>query len=228
MTDTLTLERTLTRVRQAAARCLPGALAYGVGDPSGSTNGIEEGTTVAPRRYSRGRIWQDPTNKLQTYVFFFQSNAMPATTYTWALKRPGGKGFEGLAAILTSLQEPARNNWGSLSLVSDEESPVPATSDMFLSHLREAFAVTCAPWELQKWAELAYQLATELMPADVEAPQKVVDPENEGECWLAIIAKCKGSLASILTAYDKLVERFVAEVPAEARDRIRFEILVDD
>ena len=189
---------------------------------------IEDWTTLGRPRYSSRRILQDLSDEFQDNASVFQPSAMPASACTWTLKPPESKGFEGLAAILASLQEPARNNWGFHLLVLDEESPVPATSDRFLSHVREAFGATCVCRQLEEWAELAYQLAKELLPADVEAPHKVADPENEAEWWLAIVAKCKGSAASILTAYDRLVERFVVEVPAEARNQIRFEIVVDD
>jgi hypothetical protein len=80
---------------------------------------------------------------------------------------------------------------------------------------------------IQEGADHAYRLAKVLLPACVEPPRRVHDPEADAEWWLAIVAKCPGDAASVLSAYNKLVERFVAEVPAEARDRIRFEIVVD-
>lgn len=133
--------------------------------------------------------------------------------------------FDGLAAILASLQEPARNNWSPLWVVSEEDSPVPAYSETFLW---KEFSSTWVRRELQEWAERARQLAAKLLGGNVEGPHREADPENEAEWWMAITVKCHGSVESILAAYDKLVERFVAEVPAEARDRIRFEVRIDD
>jgi hypothetical protein len=92
---------------------------------------------------------------------------------------------------------------------------------------REGLSATYVDPQLQEASQRAYQLAKAMLPASVEPPRRVADPENDPEWWLTIVARCRGSAASILGAYNALIDRFVAEVPAEARNRIRFEILVD-
>lgn len=184
----------------------------------------EQPQTAHPDRGFHPRV---RANRVE-HLALFEAETTSSERYSWHSRCPERREFEGLATIVIALQEPARNNWGAVSLVLDDDLSVPPVSDTFISHRREAFLPTSVRWHFRYWVEHAVELAKECMSAVVEAPRKVIDPENEAEWWTAIPIGCRGEVLAIVGAYDKLTERFVAEVPSEARDRIRFELRIEN
>ena len=200
--------------------------------PSESTTAVSN--SLQKRRQTahpdRGFHQRVPANRVEALALF-EAETTSSEKHFWHSPYPDESEFEGLATIVTAHQEPARNNWGAVSLVLDDDLSVPPVSDTFishLSHLKEAFLPTWRRWRFGYWVEHAVELAKECMSAVVEAPRQVVDPENEAEWWTAIPIECRGEVIAIVGAYDKLTERFVAEVPSEARDRIRFELRIEN
>lgn len=81
---------------------------------------------------------------------------------------------------------------------------------------------------VQEWAEFAHQLAQEVMQTDVDPPHREEDVEIEGEWCLLIVIRSHGSVEETLAGWEALSKRFTSEVPTEARDRIRFEMVLED
>lgn len=82
--------------------------------------------------------------------------------------------------------------------------------------------------EVERGAARAFRLATELFPGAVAPPQPVPDPEAPAEWRMTVTIRCRGTVAGAIRRYSELVERFVYEISPHIRDRLRFEVIVED
>ena len=180
--------------------------------------------TLKPAQYSQVLVKLATT---ETHGSFFS----PTSSVLWPNRKPPFseyKEFQGLAAILASYQELAVKSWGLNCLVKDVEQPLTLASDSFLSNLKAIFTYTVEHLDLQEWLEYSCQLAKEYLTVQLEKPIKVQDPENESAWWFQIVARCHGSVNKIFENQTKMTKFFVSNVPAEAREKIRFEIIMED
>ena len=74
--------------------------------------------------------------------------------------------------------------------------------------------------ELHAAIELAFGIAQQLSPVQIEPPLVEVDPENEADWWVTLSMSFEGTAEEVMQKYETLIRRFVACVKPAERKRI--------